>query len=78
MPSVETPIGRLPEPADLDTRGLDLPPDSLAKLLRVDIDGWMAEIASIRQHFAQFGSRLPQGLNDEVADLEKRLKVLKN
>jgi len=38
----------------------------------------MAEIASIRQHFAQFGSRLPQGLNDEVADLEKRLKVLKN
>ncbi|PYV99834.1 MAG: phosphoenolpyruvate carboxykinase (GTP) [Acidobacteria bacterium] len=76
--SVETPIGRLPEPADLDTRGLDLPPDSLAKLLRVDIDGWMAEIASIRQHFAQFGSRLPQGLNDEVADLEKRLKVLKN
>jgi len=76
--AIETPIGRLPELADLDIRGLDLPPANLAKLLKVDIDGWRAEIDSIRQHFAQFGSRLPQGLNEEVADLEKRLKMLKN
>jgi phosphoenolpyruvate carboxykinase (GTP) len=76
--SRETPIGGLPEPADLDSRGLNLPPDNLAKLLQVDIDGWRTEIASIRQYFAQFGERMPQGLIDEVADLEKRLKVFEN
>jgi phosphoenolpyruvate carboxykinase (GTP) len=75
--SIETPIGRLPEPTDLDTRGLDLPPENLRKLLYVDVDGWLAEVESIRQHFAQFDDRLPKGLNDEVEDLEKRLRMLK-
>jgi len=75
--AVETPIGRLPEPGDLDTAGLDLPPESIAKLLNVDLEGWNAEIPSIREHFARFGSHLPEGLNQEVADLEDRLSKTK-
>jgi phosphoenolpyruvate carboxykinase (GTP) len=71
--AADTPIGRLPEPADLDTNGLDLSPTDLAKLLHVDLEGWHAEIASIREHFARFGSHLPDGLNREVAELEERL-----
>src|SRR4029077_2359265 len=35
--AVETPIGRLPRPEDLDTQGLDISPPSLAKLVSVDI-----------------------------------------
>ncbi|HLX83314.1 MAG TPA: phosphoenolpyruvate carboxykinase (GTP) [Terriglobales bacterium] len=72
--AVETPIGRLPEPADLDTRGLDLPEANMAKLLSVDVDGWLAEVPLIREHFARFGSHLPAGLKQEVDDLEKRLR----
>jgi len=75
--AVETPIGRLPEPGDLDTAGLDLPPESIANLLNVDLEGWNAEIPSIREHFARFGSHLPEGLNQEVADLEDRLSKTK-
>ena len=71
--AVDTPIGRLPELADLDTKGLDLPPADLARLLGVDIEGWHAEIPLIREHFARFGSHLPEGLNREVAELEGRL-----
>jgi phosphoenolpyruvate carboxykinase (GTP) len=71
--AVDTPIGRLPEPADLDTNGLDLSPTDLAKLLHVDLEGWHAELASIREHFARFGNHLPDGLNREVAELEDRL-----
>jgi phosphoenolpyruvate carboxykinase (GTP) len=71
--AVDTPIGRVPGPADLDTNGLDIPAASLEKLLSVDIEGWLAEIPRIKEHFAKFGSRLPEGLNREVADLEKRL-----
>jgi phosphoenolpyruvate carboxykinase (GTP) len=69
----ETPIGRLPEAADLDTAGLEIPAGNLAKLLSVDVEGWRAELPLIEKHFAQFGERLPQGLRDEVQDLTARL-----
>ena len=75
--AVDTPIGRLPEPADLDTKGLDLPASNIAKLLGVDVEGWLAEIPSIRKHFAKFGSHLPEGLNREVDELEDRLRKAK-
>jgi phosphoenolpyruvate carboxykinase (GTP) len=72
--AVDTPIGRLPTPDALDLRGLDLAPDILNALLTVDIDGWLAEIPLIHQHFEKFGDRLPQGLAQELAALEKRLE----
>jgi phosphoenolpyruvate carboxykinase (GTP) len=75
--AVDTPIGRLPEPADLDTTGLDLPAADIAKLLGVDVEGWLAEIPSIRGHFAMFGGHLPEGLNQEVDELEERLRNVK-
>jgi phosphoenolpyruvate carboxykinase (GTP) len=75
--AVDTPIGRLPEPADLDTRGLDLPAANLARLLSVDLEGWRAEVPLIKQHFAQFGSHLPEELSREVAQLEERLRAAK-
>ena len=75
--AVDTPIGRLPEPADLDTKGLDLPPANAAKLLGVDVEGWLAEVPLIREHFARFGSHLPESLGREVAELEDRLRRAK-
>ena len=77
VPALETPIGRLPKPGDLDTKGLDLSADKLAKLLSVDIEGGLAEVPRIREHFAKFGDRLPQGMRDEVDALEQRLKAAK-
>jgi phosphoenolpyruvate carboxykinase (GTP) len=75
--AVETPIGRMPTPNDIDTRGLDISPTNLAKLLSVDVDGWLAEVPLIREHFAKFGDHLPQGMKDEVNKLEERLKKAK-
>ena len=75
--AIDTPIGRLPGPADLDVKGLDLPPATLAKLLNVDVQGWLDEVPRIKEHFAKFGDRLPKGLHDEVAGLEQRLKAAK-
>jgi phosphoenolpyruvate carboxykinase (GTP) len=73
----ETPIGRIPDAADLDTKGLQLAAADLAKLLDVDVQGWIDELPCIREHFAKFGNRLPTGLNAEVDALEKRLKAVK-
>jgi phosphoenolpyruvate carboxykinase (GTP) len=71
----ESPIGRIPEVADLDTGGLAMPAANVAELLSVDIDGWLAELPSIKEHFARFGNHLPKGLTLEVEALEGRLQA---
>jgi phosphoenolpyruvate carboxykinase (GTP) len=75
--AVETPIGRLPAEGALDTNGLDIDPAHLKTLLTVDIDGWLAELPLMKQHYEQFGSRLPAGLKLELAELERRLLAAK-
>jgi len=72
--AVDTSIGRLPGPEDLDVGGLDIPAANLSKLLNVDVEGWLGEIPLIHQFFDQFGERLPKALRDEVNRLEQRLK----
>jgi phosphoenolpyruvate carboxykinase (GTP) len=73
----ETPIGRTPEAADLDIKGLDIKNADLDELLSVDVEGWKAEVPSIKDHFAQFGAHLPRELNAEVQSLEQRLQAAK-
>jgi phosphoenolpyruvate carboxykinase (GTP) len=75
--AVDTPIGRLPRPSDLDTKGLDIAAADLNTLLIVDLEGWRAEVPTIKDHFAKFGSHLPEGMKQELADLEKRLQAAK-
>jgi len=73
----DTPIGRIPLPADLDTRGLNVPAANIVKLLSVDVDGWLEEVPRIREHFAKFGQHLPAGLRGEIDELEDRLTKAK-
>ena len=70
----ETPIGRIPEVADLDTAGLSIDNEKLQELLGVDVAGWLAEVPRIKEHFAKFGANLPEGLNTELKSLEDRLQ----
>ena len=71
--AVDTPIGKLPADGALDMNGLKLSDDAKQELLKVDEDGWMAELPLIHEHFAIFGAKLPKGLKEELAALEKRL-----
>ncbi len=75
--AVETPIGNLPRPQDLDLNGLDIPAADLDAILKVDVDGWLKEIPLIAEHFAKFGSHMPEGLKQELVKLETRLKAAK-
>jgi phosphoenolpyruvate carboxykinase (GTP) len=75
--AVDTPIGRLPEPKDIDITGLDISPETMQRLLDVDVDGWLAEVPLVREHFAKFGSHLPKGMTEEVDKLEARLNKAK-
>ncbi len=71
--AVDTAIGRLPTKSSLDTSGLEIGADDLDTLLSVDVDGWQAAIPQIRQHYSQFGDRLPAQLAVAVDTLEARL-----
>ena len=73
--AVETPIGRLPAPGALDLSGLTVPEAALSELLKVDVDGWLAEVPLMKQHFDKFGARMPQGLREELGALEQRLQA---
>jgi phosphoenolpyruvate carboxykinase (GTP) len=73
--AMDTPIGRLPAAGTLDLGGLKLSDDAIAELLRVDVDGWLAEMNQIRQHYSKFGSKLPQELNAELGALAQRLQT---
>jgi len=77
VPAVDTPIGRLPRVEDLDLNGLELPEGAMDRLLRVDVDAWLHEVPLIKEHFAKFGTRLPEGLKQETARLAKRLWAAK-
>ena len=75
--AVETPIGNLPSIDALNFDGLDLSDTDKARLLRVEVDGWLQEIPLIREYYQQFGDQLPAELLEEAAQLEKRLKQAK-
>jgi phosphoenolpyruvate carboxykinase (GTP) len=71
--AIDTPIGRLPVPGALELSGLKISQQAIDELLKVDIDGWRAEVPLIKQHFEMFGDRLPRELHSELSRLEDRL-----
>jgi phosphoenolpyruvate carboxykinase (GTP) len=71
--ATDTPIGKVPAEGALDVNGLKVSKENMAELLKVDTEGWKAELPLIHEHFASFGAKLPKGLKDELAALEKRL-----
>jgi phosphoenolpyruvate carboxykinase (GTP) len=73
--AVETPIGNLPGPGGIDLAGLDdVSREDLAELLRVDVEGWLADVHGVREYSEVFGGRVPQALQGELDALQDRLE----
>ncbi|MFK7788978.1 MAG: phosphoenolpyruvate carboxykinase (GTP) [Phycisphaeraceae bacterium] len=70
---IDTPIGLLPTQDGIDLAGLDLPAEDMAELLRIDTDEWTQKIPLFREHYAQFGDKLPPELAKQLDALEERL-----
>jgi phosphoenolpyruvate carboxykinase (GTP) len=73
--AVKTPIGYMPTEDAIDTAGLDVSASDMAELLKVNKEEWLAEVASIREHYAKFGEKLPKELANQLDALESRLKA---
>ncbi|MFS8483060.1 MAG: phosphoenolpyruvate carboxykinase domain-containing protein, partial [Acidimicrobiia bacterium] len=71
--AVDTPIGRVPAPGAIDTSGLDVDEETMAKLLEVDPESWRAELPQIEEHYRFIGDTVPAELRQQLTELEKRL-----
>jgi phosphoenolpyruvate carboxykinase (GTP) len=69
----ETPIGLVPDIADLDLSGLNIRKEDLEKLFAVDINGWKKEAADTEEFFGKFGSRMPREMWDELEKMKGKL-----
>jgi phosphoenolpyruvate carboxykinase (GTP) len=70
----ETPIGIVPPEGveGIDTRGVDVSPEAIAELLRVDVQEWKAQLPHFHEHLGKF-QRLPQELHAQLQALQDRL-----
>jgi phosphoenolpyruvate carboxykinase (GTP) len=71
--AVETAIGMLPAEGSLDVAGLKIDDADMKALLSIDSDGWKAAIPQIKDHYAQFGAKLPAKLTAQLDTLASAL-----
>ena len=71
--AVESEIGYLPKPEDIDLTGLEDENVDIKGLLTIDKKVWLEDVANIEEYFAQFGDKLPKEMADELAKLKANL-----
>jgi phosphoenolpyruvate carboxykinase (GTP) len=73
--ATETAIGLVPPVGEggIDTTGLDVPTEAIAKLMEVDEEAWHAQMPQTREHYARFGEHLPTELRAQLERLEENL-----
>ena len=71
--AVESEIGYLPKPEDIDLTGLEDENVDINGLLTIDKQVWLEDVANIEEYFAQFGDKLPKEMTDELAKLKANL-----
>ncbi len=71
--AVDSAIGYMPKPEDIDITDLDIDEETLKELLTVDKAVWLEDVENQKEYFAQFGDRLPKEISEELAKLEANL-----
>lgn len=74
--AVETPIGYMPKPEDINIEGLEsegVTLDVIKELLSVDKSLWKEDIKGVKEFYAKIGDRMPKELYDQLAAFEARL-----
>jgi phosphoenolpyruvate carboxykinase (GTP) len=76
--ALETPIGYMPQPGDLNLAGLDVSAEAMAELTAVPNEAWRREMQDLRSYLLQFGSRLPSAMLSELDAVSRRLDAAAN
>ena len=70
--AVESPVGYMPTPSDLNLEGLDIDPAVMKALLTIEPADWKAEVENQGEFFGKF-ENVPAAIQKEYAGLRKRL-----
>ncbi|MFZ4456333.1 MAG: phosphoenolpyruvate carboxykinase (GTP) [Bacteroidales bacterium] len=73
--AVDSPIGKVPAVGAINTEGLDMTAAEMTAALAIRPSEWADEIALIDEHYANFGSHLPEELKAELAKLKTNLGI---
>ncbi|HRR36457.1 MAG TPA: phosphoenolpyruvate carboxykinase domain-containing protein, partial [Clostridia bacterium] len=71
--AVETPIGYLPKPEDINLEGIDVTEETLKELLSVDKELWLEDTVRIEDFYNKIGNTVPKELRNELTKLKKKL-----
>jgi phosphoenolpyruvate carboxykinase (GTP) len=69
----QTPLGLVPDMQDLETGGLSIPQEKLAKLFEINEASWKDELQDIEKSLNQFGNRTPSEIWQEHQKLVGQL-----
>ena len=72
--AVDSPIGYLPRPEDIDLEDSGVDEETLRSLLSVDRALWQEEVDGIREFYTKFGEKLPKALTEELELLAGNLQ----
>jgi phosphoenolpyruvate carboxykinase (GTP) len=72
----KTAIGYIPKEGALDVSGLDVSPQVMQELFKLNPAEWLSDIGSMRKFLSQFGEKVPKGITEELDGLEKRISTL--
>ena len=73
--AIESPIGLLPRPEDINLEGMDgFTVEDLKKILDVDTKTWKAEAKDVTEYYKIFGDKLPAKLSKQLRILKRNLK----
>lgn len=73
--AVETPIGYLPKPEDIDLEGTDVNLDTLKSILDIKKEDWVEEMMSQEEHLAKF-DKLPVEVRNQFEAQKERISKM--
>jgi phosphoenolpyruvate carboxykinase (GTP) len=75
--AVSTAIGYVPKEGALDVSGLNITPETIKELFKIDLAAWHEEAVELKNYFKLFGSHLPHAIHTELTQLEQRVEQAK-
>jgi len=74
--AVKTPIGYMPKKEDLYLDGLNVSDAAIDELFHLEKEEWQAEVESIKEHYANYGPKMPKALVEQLKALEARVNAM--
>ena len=73
--ALNSPVGWLPSPHDLDLAELDVDHNAVDELLCLDHEEWQKEIAAHKEYFDSLGGVVPEELQKQCEQLAGRFEL---